>query len=257
MAHEDTANGIKSIEVGARLLAALTASRKPLPLRELAKCARMSPSKAHRYLASFSIVGLVEQDLVSREYRLGSFACQMGLAAASRSDPLKDAMLLQTQLAAELNETVVLSIWGAEGPTVLRLEESSRSVVMTMNVGYILPLTGSAAGSIFASHMPLSLVGPLIEAERSESRGPRPEITFYRKSGGPFRADEKCDLAVATGGVMAGITAIAAPLLDGQGNLSAVLAVMSSEHRLDISPNGKPACALLRVSREFRMKHVM
>jgi hypothetical protein len=78
-------SGIQSIEVGFRLLDVLTREPRAMMLRDLAQRAGMSPAKAHRYLVSFSRLGVVSQDPVSGRYELGGFALQMGLARLARS----------------------------------------------------------------------------------------------------------------------------------------------------------------------------
>jgi DNA-binding IclR family transcriptional regulator len=60
--------GIQSIEVGGRLLQALAGRGTPMPLKDLAHAAAMTPAKAHPYLVSFAKLGLVEQDEVWGEH---------------------------------------------------------------------------------------------------------------------------------------------------------------------------------------------
>ena len=60
--------GIQSVEVSASLLRALAENAGPMTLTSLAKLARMSLSKAHKYLASFIRIGLVRQDNATGRY---------------------------------------------------------------------------------------------------------------------------------------------------------------------------------------------
>src|SRR6266571_9000099 len=63
--------GIQSVEVAARILQALIAAGRPVPLKDLAKLARMHPGKAHRYLVSLTRTELVAQDDLSGHYGIG------------------------------------------------------------------------------------------------------------------------------------------------------------------------------------------
>ena len=231
--------GIKSIEVGFRLLSALTAARRGLPLRDLAKSAAMSPSKAHRYLSSFIKTGLVEQDPMTRIYRLGPFAFEMGLAAIGSSDQLNDAIRTQIRLRDELDETVVLTVWGMHGPTVLRVEESSHPVIMTMKVGATLPLMHSAAGRVFAAFMPRPIIESYLQVANFSAavygrRGPiryedlEAELSDIRRSG----------ISVSDGEVLHGVSAVAGPLLAPQGQLVGALAVIGQRDSIDMSADG-------------------
>ena len=76
--------GVQSVEQGTRLLEALIRSKRALPLRLLAQMADMSPSTAHRYLASFIRVDLIVQDPATGHYDLGTLALRLGLAALNK-----------------------------------------------------------------------------------------------------------------------------------------------------------------------------
>src|SRR4249919_2268503 len=84
--------GIKSVEVAGQILDYLARAPGPVALRELAAAGRMSPGKVHRYLASFLASGLARQDPDTRRYVLGPLALQIGLAALSSYQPLRDAI---------------------------------------------------------------------------------------------------------------------------------------------------------------------
>ena len=69
--------GIQSIEVGGELLRALARCGEPTMLRDLAREAGMTPAKAHPYLASFSRIGLIEQDETTGRYEIGAMGLSM------------------------------------------------------------------------------------------------------------------------------------------------------------------------------------
>ena len=76
--------GIQSIEVGGELLRALARCGEPMMLRDLAREAGMTPAKAHPYLASFSRIGLIEQDETTGRYEIGALALELGLISLRR-----------------------------------------------------------------------------------------------------------------------------------------------------------------------------
>jgi DNA-binding IclR family transcriptional regulator len=239
--------GIKSIEVGFRLLSALTAARSSLPLCDLARSSGMSPSKAHRYLASFMKTGLVEQDPATRDYRLGPFAFDMGLAAFGSSDHLRHAIDVQIKLRDELDETVVLTVWGSHGPTVLRVEENSDPVIMTMKVGATLPLMQSAAGRIFAAFMPRRIIESYLQvANFSASVYSRRDIVRYDDIEPELEEIRRTRLSVSHGEVLRGVNAVAGPLLAPHGQLVGALGVIGQQESLDMSSDGHIARVLHR-----------
>src|SRR5262245_29841347 len=78
--------GIQSVDVGFRVLAALAAEPEAAALGAIAKRAALSPSQAHRYLASLIASGMAVQNAASGRYELGPQAIQIGLAALARTD---------------------------------------------------------------------------------------------------------------------------------------------------------------------------
>src|SRR5215831_4467710 len=137
---EERRRGIKAVEVAGQLLDHLARAQTAVAVRELAAAGRMSPGKAHRYLASFVASGLARQDPNTRRYGLGPLAIRLGLAALNSYQPLRDAMVLQRELRDRFDETMVLSVWGTQGPIIVHVEESSQPIIMTMRTGAALPI---------------------------------------------------------------------------------------------------------------------
>src|SRR5580765_8943861 len=157
--------GVKSVEVAGRILDHLARAQTPVALRELAVAGGMSPGKVHRYLASFLASGLARQDSDTRQYALGPLAMRLGLAALNSYQPLRDAMALQHELRDRIDETMVLSVWGAQGPTIVNVAESSQPIIMTMRIGAVLPILATATGLAFAAFLPRHFTEPLIRTE--------------------------------------------------------------------------------------------
>src|SRR5262245_24915117 len=143
--------GVKAVEVACRLLEHLAQTETHVALRELAVASRMSPGKAHRYLASFVASGLARQDPATRRYGLGPLATRLGLAALNAYQPIRDSIALQHKLRDRLDETMVLSVWGAHGPMIVNVVESSQPIIITMRVGAALPILQTASGLVFAA----------------------------------------------------------------------------------------------------------
>src|SRR4030095_8987192 len=154
--------GIKAVEVAGRILDHLARAQTPVALRELAAAGGMSPGKVHRYLASFLASGLARQDPDKGRYALAPLATRLGLAALNSYQPLRDSMELQHELRDGLDETMVLSVWGTQGPTIVHIAESSQPIIMTMRVGATLPILQTASGLVFAAFLPRHFTEPLI-----------------------------------------------------------------------------------------------
>ena len=243
--------GIKSVEVAGRILDHLARAQAPVALRELATAGGMSPGKVHRYLASFLASGLARQDPDTRQYGLGPLAMRLGLAALNSYQPLRDAMSLQHELRDRLDETMVLSVWGTQGPTIVHVAESSQPIIMTMRVGAALPMLQTATGLAFAAFLPRHFTESLIRAELNakdranlfarDFAGVNRLITQVRKQGYAFNE----------GHLMPGVSAAAFPLVDRTTTPVAMLAVMGRHERLNPRDGAEMIDYLKRATRSF------
>jgi DNA-binding IclR family transcriptional regulator len=243
--------GVKAVEVAGQILDLLARTPQPIALRDLAAAGHMSPGKAHRYLASFVASGLAQQDSATRRYALGPLAMRLGLAALNSYQPLRDAIALIRELRNQLDETLVLSVWGAQGPTVVHVEDSSQPIIMTMRVGAVLPMLASATGLVFAAFLPRHFVKPVMATSLKSGHGYR---VFARD---PQKIDQLTaqvrhqGYAYNEGHLMPGVSALAFPLTDRAGTLVAVMAVMGREERLKPPGNKKIITSLRDAARNF------
>lgn len=227
--------GIQSIEVGARLLRALTSYGKPMMLRDLAHAANMPAAKAHRYLVSYLRTGLVEQDHVSGRYGLGPFALDLGLACLARLDPVRLAGPILENLCEKIGETVGLAVWGTHGPTIVRLVEPSAPITVTLRAGTVLPLANSATGRAFVAFLNTTHIRQLFEQalkEAAESSGvsAASQRREYEKMLEEIRHH---GIARASGSITPGINGFSVPVFDHGGRMVAAITALGSVGMFD------------------------
>jgi len=262
----NTANeraGIQSVEVGFPLVDALRESPEPMTLANIARATNMTRSKAHRYLASFMRVGLVEQ-LSSGLYDLGPKALLLGLAALQRVDVMKSADPIMVGLRDTVDETVVLAIWANQGPTIVRwIENRSRPVNVNVRTGSVLPILTSAIGRTFLAWHEGPDAEKLIDFELSESRSTRSDAVhaswkiLAAQAGLRTQKDVRAlkrqirerGLAVVDGSMFSGIAAISAPVFNHSSVLIAALAVVGPQGVIDVASGSAVSQALLASAR--------
>jgi DNA-binding IclR family transcriptional regulator len=245
-AKSKTRLGIQSVEVAARILRALAAAGRSLPLKDLAKAAGMHPGKAHRYLVSLTRTELVVQDETSGHYGVGAASIALGLAGLRSVNVVRTATALLPTLRDEINETVLLAMWSPQGPVVFALEESSRPVTMNIRVGSILPLSSTATGRVFATFLPYEIVSNLLDAEVKASRSGNAAAVQKHLS-----ETREQGLACVSGDLVPGVNAVAVPIFDHKNRIAGVIGALGSSEELDMDYKGTVAAALLGTANEI------
>lgn len=237
--------GIQSVEVAARLLEALSKSPSALALSDLAARAGMPMSKAHRYLVSLVRCRLVSQDADTGRYDLGTLSLGMGLTALGRIDAVRIATEALPALRDRVDETAVLAVWGEHGATVIRFEESVHPVRMNVRVGSVLPFAHSAIGQIFAAYLPETVVADALAREVAGGPGANRRGAFDRRRFDRIRAEvRRRGLNRNVGTFIPGVSAMAAPVLSHQDQITAVIGVLGHQVSLDTAWEGPVAAAL-------------
>ena len=226
--------GIQSVEVGGALLVALAHEGRPLALKDLAQAAGMASAKAHPYLASFIKLGLVAQESEGGRYGLGPLAMQLGLISLQQYDPVRLATPAIETLAAELQQTVAIAVWGNRGPTVVRVAEAPGPVHVSMRHGTVMSLRGTASGRLFAAYLPPGDVRAALEL-----------IGENHRLDGPFQAlladVREAGLASTQDAVVPGVSALAAPVFDQQQRIVLCLTVLGPSMGFDLHAEGRIA----------------
>jgi DNA-binding IclR family transcriptional regulator len=237
--------GVQSIEVGGRLLRALAAAEGPMMLRDLAAAAHMPPAKAHRYLASYARLGLVEQEPESGRYDLGAFALELGLGALARIEPLQIADPILRELRDEIGQTVALAVWANRGATIVRWLGANTPVAASLRVGSVMPLTRSATGGAFLAWLPEAQTRSMVRAELEENRrlGLRPSSAAEVEQA---VADARRHGLARTSHFIPGISGIAAPVFGHSGDMELALVTLGYSATLDLSLEGPHVAAMRR-----------
>lgn len=243
--------GIQSVEVGGALLRALVDQGRPLPLKELAAAAGMSPAKAHPYLVSYGKLGLITQDKVSGRYGLGPLALQLGLIGLQQFEPVRVASARLPALAQAIGHTVALAVWGTRGPTIVRIEEAPTAVHVNMRHGTVLSLRGTASGRLFSSWLSAEQIRAVEPAAALPSAAPGVAgglIDDPEPDAGTIRAQ---GYAAVVGGSVPGVSAAAAPVFDATGTLVLGLTAIGPSAVFDLDPAGPLVTRLRQEAREI------
>ncbi|CAN5142769.1 IclR family transcriptional regulator [soil metagenome] len=217
--------GIRSVEIGMRVLGALADLGGPSALAAVVRGCGLSPPQTHRYLVSLSQSGMVRQ-LASGAYDLGPAALKLGMRALARIDTFKIADEEIEAFCASTGATVLVAVLGPAGPTIVRWHVGSPPVVTSLAVGSVMSILHSATGQVFLSFRPERETEALVAAERAATPQSDPEqIQQLRHK---VRSE---GVATVGGTLIPGLNAKAFPILNLQGDAVLVATLVSTSHR--------------------------
>jgi DNA-binding IclR family transcriptional regulator len=214
--------GIQSVELAMRVLQAIEAGLGPMSLTQIAAAADMGPSKAHRYLVSLARVGLVTQSQRSGLYDLGPALRRLGIESLRRMDEVGLASEHLPVLRDRTSHAVNLAVWGDHGPVIVRWDYGAHALPITVRIGATMPLLTSSVGWVYLAHLPATITQPVLETQLAAQDASAPteqEIDRIRA--------EVLDRGVAltSGGVIPGVTSVAAPVRAPGASLPLAVAV--------------------------------
>jgi len=231
---DNRSRGVQSVEVGMKLLIALARENGPTSLRDLSAAAGMSPAKAHRSMASFVDLGIVDHQR-NGGYDLGRVAAEIGVAALMRVDIINRASDRLPDLVERTRAAGVLTVWTDRGAIVVRWEREREPLSVALCVGSLMPVASSATGRAFIGHLPDRLVMPVLTAEAPHVVHDLEAMRAQENDGVIYRSDES---------TVPGVFAMARPMLDLHGQAIAVVTLISSQRSL--IKRGGPAEQALR-----------
>lgn len=231
--------GIASVETAIELLRIIEAAGQPIALKDIAAAAGQSTAAAHHYLVSLVRTGLVRQHPLTSQYELGQYALQLGLTALRGLDLVETAGEALRQLRDQTGESCFFSVWGSHGATIVKYLEGSHAVTVEVRLGLVLPLLGSATGSVFLSWLPDATTKPTLEQETgTRAAGLSKQIEKVRAQ------VRKNGIGITQGGLLPRIAALACPVFRHDAELAGVLTVLGWNDELDVSLDGEPARVL-------------
>ena len=247
--NKSKSGGVQSVEIGGRVLLAVTEGGGPLALKDIADATDLPSAKAHRYLVSLIRAGLIEQDLMTGKYDLGTASLRVGLAAIIRLNVVRAALPFLARLRDKIGETVHLSVWGDNGPIIVHREVPLAPIALNLAVGSNLSLLLTASGRVFLSWLDKKQTGPLLQQE-------------MRRMGNRNKAEIKAIQAEtlrdgfgrSAGDFSPSIASLAAPVFNHEKHLVAVIGTFGYEGSFDNRLTGVAARLLGEAAREVSNK---
>ncbi|MCE0762353.1 helix-turn-helix domain-containing protein [Pseudonocardia kujensis] len=211
-----------------QILGLFRPDRPTLTVADAAAALGLNRTTTHRYFASLVSAGLLERSRDGSAFVPGGLLVQLGAFSLGRRAVVELAPPHLVSLARTTGLSSALSLWGASGPVVARVEEDNTNpVVVSVRVGHQLPVD-SAQCQVFLAFMADQLRADRLVASVAGA-GRRALVE------GVERARET-GLA-STHIVDSDITAVGAPVFDESG-ICATIAVIGTARTLPVETPG-------------------
>jgi IclR family transcriptional regulator, acetate operon repressor len=226
---DDEGGGLRSVTRAVRALEAIAESGD-MGVSELGRKLDVHKATASRLLATLAERGLVERDPFSERYRLGFGLIRLAGAAMTSLDLVRSGRPILEELAERTRETVNIGVVSGDGVVYVDQVAGSRAIVSVNWVGQRTPLHCTSNGKVLLAFM--------AEAERDrilarplERKTPRTivdpaalrdELEGIRRRGYAQTVEE----------LEEGLNAVAAPVRQADGRVTAALSVSGPAFRM-------------------------
>jgi IclR family transcriptional regulator, pca regulon regulatory protein len=226
----------QSLERGLAILSSFHSDRPLIGVSELSRGLDLSRSTAHRYVATLTKLGYLQQDPDSKRYRLGPKVLDLGFSAINSMDLREVAAPHLRQLSDETEHTVNLAI--LDDTDVVYIERcrtarpGQRAIDLNLHVGSRLPAYCTAMGKAILAFLPEERLEDIVSRIDFAPRGPN-TLTDARAFRAELQKIRATGIAVNDEELAYGLRSIAAPIHSHSGEVLA--AVNLAVHRTMVS----------------------
>lgn len=227
----ENSDGAQSVRRAMTVLRLVAAGQdQGVRLTDVAALAGLARPTAHRLLKVLMDETAVEQDPATRRYRIGNEITLLGLARPGGVSIRAVAEPYLATLAADAGDTIFLSVrHGADSVCIGRYLGTHSIQVLSIQVGARRPLGASVSGVILLAGMPEEEAVEITLANQKRLEGVGrsvksvlADVTGARRNGHIYAAR----------GVMSGTSAIAVPVPDASGRVTAAISIAMLQDRL-------------------------
>ena len=180
----DRGSQTQSLERGLGILSAFRPERPLLGISELARALGLSRSTVHRYVATLTRLGYLQQDVPTRKYRLGTRVLDLGFSAINSMELREVAAPHLQELSDSTGHTVNMAILDDTDIVYIdrvRSPQPGQSQIdLNLHIGSRLPAYCTSMGKVMLAHLPDPELSDVLERTELVRRGPN---THTRRAG--------------------------------------------------------------------------
>ena len=199
---------------------------------EISKKLGYSQSKTYRLVRTFIKYGFLQEHNGTAQYSLGLNVLRLGILARQRFNISEIARPLMKELSLLTKETVLLTaVNGTKGIVLERVESEEPVRYSVFQPGASIPLHAGASSKILMAYLPEGDWDRIIAKEGLKRYTPN-TISDIKKLKAHLREIRKRGYAFSDQEVDRDVRAIAAPILNGSGELVGGLSIAGPVYRI-------------------------
>lgn len=244
--------GARSVEKAFDLLFSFQAQAPQQSLSEISRQLRFPPSTARRLLKVMVSRRLIQQDRITKLYRLGPGILYLASLAKEGLDVRKIALPVMERLRDATGENTALHELREGKRVCIEKVESKQVLRDTILIGDQFPAHAGATGKVLLAHLPKEELANYIDSRKSlQSLTPR-TITNPKKLVAELARIKKRGVAFSCGErVMDGLCAVSAPIFDSEERVHYCLTITLTPFRLQAAGRDKLFTAVKDAAREI------
>jgi IclR family KDG regulon transcriptional repressor len=136
--------------------------KKEYGVSEISRRLHLNKSTVHNILNTLTHYKFLEQNGITRSYRLGPALAELGSLVRNQLDVREAARPYMRRLQERTGVTVLLGTFDGKAITIVDQEEALAEVRVTASIGMKIPFCAGAFGKAFLAHLPAETVEHLL-----------------------------------------------------------------------------------------------
>ena len=216
---------VRAVDRAIDILRCFGGETPTLAVTDLQRRLGLSRPTLYRLLATLERKGMIRSFGEPKRFELGHGVVELARSWLGRIDVAQVARPMLDELWRETGETVAMFVPTSDhGKICVGELQSRQALTFTRGAGFSEPMTLGSSGKVMLAFMDRSDIGDALGevADAAERAALMAELDDIRRDGA----------CVSTGEIIAGAVAIAAPVFDAEGAVTASICVFGPEARL-------------------------
>lgn len=219
---------VQSIIRAVKVLECFTEERPSLGLTEISTSTGMKPPTVRRLLKSLKVGDFIEQDTISKKYRLGHGIIRLNSVAMQNVNVRNIANPHLKVLSQECEENVYLAINSGNKALYIDVVESKQEIVLTGSIGSTRPLHNTGTGIVLLAFLSDDRFEEMLTKEFKDFKTDyikdlKQRLVSIRNEG----------IAVLKSEYNSDVFSVAAPIFDNNNEVIASIAISGPVYRLN------------------------